>query len=70
MASQTVTISLFGFYSPSDEDGYVRFSTAYKYTDELSLVAGGNIFAGLDQHTMFGQFDHNDNLYVKANYGF
>jgi hypothetical protein len=70
LASQTVNLSLFAFYSPSDEDAYVRFSAAYKYTDELSLMAGGNIFAGKYDHTMFGQFDHNDNLYVKVNYGF
>jgi len=70
LASQTVTLSLFGFYSPSDEDGYIRFSGAYKYTDELSLMVGGNIFEGNNPSTMFGQFDHNDNLYVKVNYGF
>ncbi len=70
LASQTVTLSLFGFYSPSDEDAYIRFSTAYKYTDELSLMVGGNIFEGKNPQTMFGQFDHNDNLYVKVNYGF
>jgi hypothetical protein len=70
LASQTVTLSLFGFYSPSDEDAYIRFSAAYKYTDELSLMVGGNVFEGSDEHTMFGQFDHNDNLYVKVNYGF
>lgn len=67
---QTLTISLFGFYSPSDKDGYVRFSTEYKYTDELGLVFGGNFFAGNYPYTIFGQFDLNDNLYVRANYGF
>ncbi len=67
---QTLTISLFGFYSPSDEDGYIRFSTEYKYTDELGLVVGGNIFAGNHPYTMFGQFQLDDNVYVRANYGF
>ncbi len=67
---QTMTISAFGFYSPSDQDAYVRFSIEYKYSDELSLMAGGNIFDGEDIHTQFGQFDLNDNLYVKINYGF
>lgn len=68
--AQTVTLSAFGFYSPTDEDVYIRFSAEYKYTDELSLLAGGNIFDGKNPHTMFGQFDLNDNLYVKVNYGF
>jgi len=67
---QTLTFSAFGFYSPSDEDAYMRFSVEYKYTDELSLMAGGNIFEGNNRYTMFGQFDMNDNLYLKINYGF
>jgi hypothetical protein len=33
-------------------------------------MIGGNVFEGKSPHTMFGQFDHNDNLYVKINYGF
>jgi hypothetical protein len=67
---QTLTISLFGFYSPSDEDAYIRFSTEYKYTDELGLAIGANVFEGSEPHTMFAQFDHNDNVYVRINYGF
>lgn len=70
MYSQTLTLSLFGFYSPSDEDAYVRFAAEYKYSDELSLMAGGNIFDGNYAHTQWGQFSYNDNLYVKINYGF
>jgi hypothetical protein len=70
LSMQTITLSVFGFYSPSDEDAYIRFSAEYKYTDELSLMAGGNIFEGKNDYTMFGQFDHNDNMYVKINYGF
>lgn len=68
--SQTVTLSLFGFYSPSDDDSYLRFSTEYKYSDELSLMVGGNIFDGSQLYTAFGQFDLNDNVYLKVNYGF
>jgi len=67
---QTLTFSLFGFYSPSDEDAYIRFSTEYKYSDELSLMVGANVFEGKNVYTMFGQFDHNDNVYLKVNYGF
>lgn len=70
MYSQTLTLSLFGFYSPSEEDAYVRFAAEYKYSDELSLMAGGNIFDGNYAYTQWGQFSYNDNLYVKINYGF
>jgi hypothetical protein len=44
--------------------------TEYKYSDELSLMAGGNVFTGKKDHTLFGQFEDNDNLYMKINYGF
>jgi len=68
--SETVKLSGFIFYSPSEEDLYFRFSTDYKYTDEISLSFGGNIFAGKQINSEFGQFQLNDNLYLKMTYGF
>lgn len=68
--SETITLSGFIFYSPSEEDLYFRFSTDYKYTDEISLSLGGNIFSGQHISSEFGQFQLNDNLYLKMTYGF
>jgi hypothetical protein len=67
---ETVRLSAFAFYSPSDEDFYGRFSISYNYTDNLILAAGANIFTGKEKHTDFGTFQRNDNVYVKATYGF
>jgi len=67
---ELVTLSGFVFYSPTDEDMYVRASVEYKYTDQLILALGGNFFEGNNQATDFGQFDLNDNVYLKATYGF
>ncbi|MEW6411045.1 MAG: hypothetical protein AB1483_01080 [Candidatus Zixiibacteriota bacterium] len=67
---ETVTLSGFVFYSPSDEDMYLRLSTEYKYTDEVTLMAGANIFDGKHENTDFGQFAKNDNVYIKLTYGF
>ena len=67
---ETVTVSAFGFYSPSEEDFYGRFSVSYKYTDALTLTAGANVFDGNDEWTDFGAFQKNDNAYVKMTYGF
>lgn len=67
---ELLTLSAFAFYSPTDEDVYVRFSVGYKYSDELTLSAGGNLFDGRHAATQFGQFQLNDNLYLKATYGF
>lgn len=68
--NELVTLSAFAFYSPSDHDAYVRLSASYKYTDELTLTAGGNIFEGKHEASEFGQFRKNDNAYVKVTYGF
>ncbi len=67
---ETVILSLFGFYSPNQEDFYGRFSVEYKYTDNLSLMAGANVFAGNYQYTDFGTFRKNDNVYLKVTYGY
>ena len=68
--NQDLTLSLFAFYSPSDEDGYVRPTVSYKATDQWLLTAGGNIFLGNRQHTFFGQFEDNSNIYAGARYSF
>ncbi len=67
---ELLALSLFVFYSPTDEDGYVRLSADYKHSDELSLAAGANIFDGNYAATEFGQFAKNDNVYMKLTYGF
>ena len=68
--SELVNLSLFGFYSPTDEDFYGRFSVSYSYTDEVNITLGGNIFDGKYKSTDFGQFQLNDNVYLKLTYGF
>lgn len=70
LKQETVKLSGFVFYSPSDEDFYVRLATEYKYTDQVTLTAGANIFGGQYAATEFGQFQKNDNVYAKVTYGF
>jgi hypothetical protein len=67
---ELLTLSVFVYYSPTDEDVYARFSASYKYSDELTFAAGGNLFDGQHAATQFGQFQLNDNLYLKVTYGF
>lgn len=67
---ETLTMSGFLFYSPSEEDLYARLSASYKYTDALTLTAGGNIFDGENEYTDFGAFQKNDNVYIKVTYGY
>lgn len=70
MMNQNLTLSLFNFYSPSDEDGYLRPKINYKFTDAWQGEIGGNIFYGSKDHTFFGQFEDNSNFYMALRYGF
>lgn len=68
--SELVSLSAFVFYSPTDEDVYARLKAEYKYTDQVTFAAGANIFDGQSPATSFGQFQKNDNLYVKVTYNY
>ncbi len=67
---QLVRLSLFTFYSPTDEDTHLRALASYKLTDDVSVAVGANIFAGDDETTQFGQFDRNDNVFARLRYSF
>ena len=67
---QTLRLSFFGMYSPSDEDYLLNPEGVYKLTDELSLTAGVNVFGGKENHTQLGQLDRNDNIYANLRYEF
>ncbi len=68
--SQTVRMSLFNFYSPSNNDGYVRFSVDYDITDHWKLTSGLNIPWGAGDDTEFAQMKKNKNIYVRVRYSF
>ena len=67
---QTVELSLFVFFSPSDQDYYLRPAVSYKITDQLTAVLGANLFGGAKESTAFGQLEANDNVYLRLTYGF
>ncbi len=68
--NQTVTWSLFAYYSPSDRDAYLRPKVSYKLTDTWLLEAGANLFFGAQQHTFFGQFERNNNIFSGVRFSF
>ena len=70
LMSQNLRLSLFTYYSPSDEDVYMRPIANYKASDQLSLEIGSNIFFGDDDYTFFNQFQNNTNLYTAVRYSF
>jgi len=70
LMNRNLTLSLFTFYSPSDEDAYLRPKVHYKITDQCSAEIGGNIFLKSEAHTFFGQFYKNTNVYAGVRWGF
>ena len=68
--NQTVMVSLFTFYSPSDDDGYVRSSVSYDISDQWKVTFGANLPWGEDDTTEFGQMKRNKNIYTRIRYSF
>ena len=65
---QTLTYSMFAFYSPSDKDGYLKPSVNYQYNDQWLFSAGANVFFGEDEFSFFGQLEKNTNAWLRARY--
>jgi len=59
--------TLFGFISPNQHDSYARASLRYRANDQLQFVLGTNIFNG-DAARFFGQFQLNNNAYLRLTY--
>jgi hypothetical protein len=70
LMNQNLILSLFTFYSPSDNDAYFRPAATYKISDHWMVTANGNIFVGESDHTFFGQFRYNSNVNLGIRYSF
>ena len=70
LMNQNLQLSLFTYYSPSDNDAYLRPNVLYKASDHLALEAGANVFLGKYPHTFFGQFEDNSSIYTALRYSF
>ena len=70
LMNQNLMLSLFAYWSPSDQDGYLRPAASYKLTDNWKVELNGNLFFGKNDHTFFGQFADNNNVALAARYSF
>lgn len=68
--NQNAMWSLFTYYSPSDQDFYLRPKVSYRIDDHWTAELGGNIFGGNKSYTFFSQFHNNTNIYASIRYGF
>lgn len=70
LMNQNLMLSAFNFWSPTDEDGYVRFKANYKVSDAWQIEGGANVFYGAEAASFFGQFEDNSNVFVSARLSF
>jgi hypothetical protein len=68
LLQQNLVVSVFTYYSPSDQDAYLRPWVQYKFTDVWTGTVGANVFVGRDAHTFFGQLEKSTNVYVRLRY--
>ena len=67
---QNLRLSLFTFYSPSDNDAYLRPAAHYRIDDHWTASIGANLFRGESERTFFGQFEDAANAFASLRYGF
>lgn len=67
---QTLRLSLFSFYSPTDSDYLLNPEVKYNFSDSIWAAVGANIFGGGEEWNQFGQLDKNDNIYWQMRYEF
>jgi hypothetical protein len=70
LLQQTLELSLFVRYSPTDDDAYFRPKIGYKASDAWRIELGGNLFTGRKPYTFLNQFARNNSLYLAARYSF
>ncbi len=70
LMDQNLILSLFAYYSPTDNDGYLRPKFSYKLNDNWLMDGGFNMFWGENGHTFWGRFQDNTNMYVGLRYSF
>lgn len=66
---ETGTAFLLGIFDPSEKGGLARVLFDYRWVDGLTLSSGTDLLWG-NEASIFGQFDANDNLFLKVKYSF
>lgn len=69
---ETLWFSFFTYQRPEDKDSFTKFEVSKKFTDNLKVTAGVNVFTGKDNYLdrEFGMLRDNDNAFVRMNYSY
>ena len=65
---QKLTLNFFAFWSPTDQDAYIKPNISYRYNDKWLVTAGLNLFTGSNNHSFFGQHQDNSNIWFRIRY--
>ena len=68
--NQTVKLSVFTFFSPSDMDAYTRPSVTWNITDAWTWTTGADLIWGKDDTTELGNMKKNKNIFTRVRYSF
>lgn len=61
-----LTLSLFAFVSPNQDDSFLLPKVQYRVNDQWSWEVGANMFNGEKPYTFLGQFEPNSNVYGRV----
>ena len=67
--NETVSPLLLTLYNIDDKSYLTRWLVEWNFSDNFTLSWGVDLLGGADD-TLFGQFDRNDNTYIKLRYSF
>nr|VFJ99105.1 MAG: hypothetical protein BECKH772A_GA0070896_101543 [Candidatus Kentron sp. H]VFJ99293.1 MAG: hypothetical protein BECKH772B_GA0070898_101556 [Candidatus Kentron sp. H]VFK04604.1 MAG: hypothetical protein BECKH772C_GA0070978_101924 [Candidatus Kentron sp. H] len=65
---QMLTLSLFSFYSPTEDDYYIRANVTDKPSHAWTPYPGSNHFGGKSTDANFAQYQENGNVFMGARY--
>ena len=67
--NETVLPMILTLYNIDNKSSLSRIMVDWNYSDSFIITFGVDILEG-DSDTIFGQFDRNDNVYLKVKYSF
>jgi hypothetical protein len=67
---ERLRLSLFGSYSPAENDWFLRPQITYRLSEPVQVTAGANLFFGEHEYTSFGQYQDNSNAFARIRLSF
>ena len=66
MMRDKLNLYAYRMQSFDEDDSYTLIKINYRVNDIFNIEFGGNVFAGKKKYTFLGQFENNDNAYIRV----